>query len=127
MGRRKRTTMLSINVYLLVLGISVASLASGQPMSLMAKSKQCGPDETFCPAGCCPEPNWFCCPDLMSPGCAPTASECPFVAKRVSLVKMAKAESPSSACPGGSLGACMDLCPTEPAAAYQACVEDCVA
>merc|ERR1711936_416670 len=29
----------------------------------MAKNRQCGPDETSCPAGCCPEANWFCCPD----------------------------------------------------------------
>ena len=30
----------------------------------MAKNKQCGPDDTTCPNGCCPvapELNWFCC------------------------------------------------------------------
>jgi cellulose 1,4-beta-cellobiosidase len=31
-----------------------------------------------------------------------------------------------SGCPGGSLTACMDLCPSDPPAAYQACVESCV-
>ena len=110
--QKKTLTMLSINGCLLLLGINIASLASGQPMSLMAKSKECGPDETWCPAGCCPMgPNWFCCPDDMWPGCAPTASECPFVAKRVSLVKMAKAEP----CPGGNLEACIDRCPADAA------------
>merc|ERR1712037_341680 len=57
----------------------------------MAKSKQCDPDETSCPGGCCPVPpelNWFCCDDF----CAPTAADCPFVAKKVSLVKLAKSK-----------------------------------
>merc|ERR1719391_465687 len=39
----------------------------------MAKNRQCGPDETSCPAGCCPEANWFCCPDNMY--CAARAAE----------------------------------------------------
>jgi len=30
-----------------------------------------------------------------------------------------------SGCPGGSLIACINLCPSDPPAAYQACVEDC--
>merc|ERR1712013_101590 len=42
----------------------------------MAAKKQC--DGTVCPAGCCPEQNWFCCPDNMY--CAATAADCPFVA-----------------------------------------------
>merc|ERR1712209_131379 len=54
----------------------------------MAKNRQCGPDETSCPAGCCPEANWFCCPDNMY--CAATAADCPFVAKKAQLMKMAK-------------------------------------
>merc|ERR1719312_875199 len=36
----------------------------------MAAKKQC--DGTMCPAGCCPEQNWFCCPDNMY--CAATAA-----------------------------------------------------
>lgn len=31
-----------------------------------------------------------------------------------------------SGCPGGSLSACMDLCPSSPAAAYKACINNCV-
>ena len=31
-----------------------------------------------------------------------------------------------SGCPGGSLAACMALCPSDPAAAYKACVDSCV-
>ena len=30
-----------------------------------------------------------------------------------------------SGCPGGSLSACMDLCPANPPVAFKACVEDC--
>ena len=37
---------------------------------------QCGPDETSCPVGCCPMPDWYCCPDHF-PICAPTAFDCP--------------------------------------------------
>eukprot|EP00040_Diaphanoeca_grandis_P005250 m.32023 g.32023 ORF g.32023 m.32023 type:complete len:504 (-) comp16568_c1_seq1:24-1535(-) len=34
---------------------------------------------------------------------------------------------PNPNCPGGSLAACMALCPSSPPAAYKACVADCVA
>merc|ERR1712055_1142887 len=54
----------------------------------MAMNKQCQPDETECPAGCCPQANWFCCPDNMY--CAATAADCPFVATKAQLMKMAK-------------------------------------
>ena len=64
----------------------------------VAKSNQCGPDETDCPNGCCPEANWYCCADSFN--CAATAADCPFVAKKASLVKLALAgagtHSPSS-------------------------------
>ena len=33
--------------------------------------------------------------------------------------------APPSACPGGSLSACIGLCPSSPAVAFQACVQDC--
>jgi len=35
--------------------------------------------------------------------------------------------TPGDKCPGGSLIACMGLCPSNPAVAYKACVETCVA
>merc|ERR1719435_369633 len=54
------------------------------PLLLTAK-KQC--DGTVCPGGCCPEQNWFCCPDDLY--CAATAADCPFVAAKAKLVKMA--------------------------------------
>ena len=58
----------------------------------LAKSSQCGPDETPCTSGCCPEPNWFCCPDASYSVsyCAATDADCPFEAKRLHLVKLAK-------------------------------------
>ena len=36
----------------------------------------CSPDQTDCPAGCCPEANWFCCPDGQY--CAATSNDCPY-------------------------------------------------
>merc|ERR1712045_1108308 len=66
----------------------------------MAKNRQCGADETECPAGCCPEANWFCCPDNMY--CAATAADCPFVAMKEKLVKMAaKKQCEGTVCPAG--------------------------
>merc|ERR1711878_173767 len=46
----------------------------------MAKNRQCGPDETSCPAGCCPD-NMYC---------AATAADCPFKAVSDYLSKLAK-------------------------------------
>merc|ERR1719348_2648656 len=54
----------------------------------------------MCPAGCCPEQNWFCCPDNMY--CAATAADCPFVAMKEKLVKMAaKKQWEGTVCPAG--------------------------
>merc|ERR1719216_410612 len=80
----------------------------------MAKNRQCGADETECPAGCCPEANWFCCPDNMY--CAATAADCPFVAKKAQLMKMAKnrqcgadeTECPAGCCPEANWFCCPD-------------------
>lgn len=33
------------------------------------------PGGVECPFGCCPEPDWFCCPDGFY--CAPTEEDCP--------------------------------------------------
>merc|ERR1712241_1313266 len=49
---------------------------------------RCDPDtETECPGGCCPEANWFCCPD--SEYCAATEADCPMVSAKEKLTKMA--------------------------------------
>merc|ERR1739846_130490 len=54
----------------------------------------------MCPAGCCPEQNWFCCPDNMY--CAATAADCPFVAMKEKLVKTAaKKQCDGTMCPAG--------------------------
>jgi len=37
----------------------------------------------------------------------------------------APAPGPEPGCPGGSLTACLDLCPSNPPAAYKACVQEC--
>ena len=62
----------------------------------MSKTKQCGPDETDCPGGCCPEANWYCCPDAYY--CAATAADCPFVEKKTQLEKLAKTKTKSNQC-----------------------------
>merc|ERR1712110_1330877 len=66
----------------------------------MAAKAGCGPDETECPGGCCPEANWYCCPGGMY--CAATAADCPFVAKKTQLSKMAAPKQcDGTPCPGG--------------------------
>merc|ERR1712106_246208 len=62
-------------------------VSMSEKLTKMAANKQCGSDETSCPAGCCPEANWYCCPDNMY--CAATAADCPFVAMKEKLTKMA--------------------------------------
>ena len=57
-----------------------------------SKSSQCDSDETSCPAGCCSEANWYCCPD--DSYCAATAADCPFETEKTQLlVKLAKKSS----------------------------------
>merc|ERR1712193_494223 len=64
----------------------------------LVKSEQC--EGTMCPAGCCPEQDWFCCPDNMY--CAATAADCPFVSMKEKLVKMAaKKQCDGTMCPAG--------------------------
>jgi len=80
----------------------------------MAAKAGCGPDETECPAGCCPEANWFCCPDNMY--CAATADDCPTVSAKEKLVKMAvkvgcgpdETECPNGCCPEANWYCCPD-------------------
>merc|ERR1712020_420439 len=62
--------------------IALACLAAVASAGLVTKKSlavktTCGPDETECPAGCCPEANWFCCPDNRY--CAATADDCPAI------------------------------------------------
>ena len=82
----------------------------------MSKTRQCGPDETSCPGGCCPEANWFCCPDATY--CAATAADCPFVEKKARLEKLAKTKNnqcgpdettcPNGCCPEANWFCCPD-------------------
>merc|ERR1712128_258565 len=77
-------------------------VAMSEKLTKMAANKQCGSEETSCPAGCCPEANWYCCPDNMY--CAATASDCPFVAMSEKLTKMAankQCGSDETSCPAG--------------------------
>merc|ERR550519_187778 len=102
------------NMYCAATAADCPFVAKKAQLMRMAKNKQCGPDETSCPAGCCPEANWFCCPDNMY--CAATAADCPFVAKKAQLMKMAKnrqcgadeTECPAGCCPEANWFCCPD-------------------
>ena len=99
--------------------IALACLAAVASAGLVTKKSlavrtTCGPDETECPAGCCPEANWFCCPDNRY--CAATADDCPAI-KLPSLLlkKVAKTEDcpsgvecPSGCCPYTGWYCCPD-------------------
>merc|ERR1711971_1214655 len=76
------------NMYRAATAADCPFVAKKAQLMKIAKNRQCGSGETSCPAGCCPEANWFCCPDNMY--CAATAADCPFVAKKAQLMKMAK-------------------------------------
>ena len=84
-----------------IVALAFLAVASATSEKLL-RSEQCGPNETSCPAGCCPEANWYCCPDDLY--CAATAADCPFVAKKDKLMKMAakKQCGPNeTSCPAG--------------------------
>merc|ERR1712099_224509 len=85
------------------------------PKKLSVVKGDCGPDETECPAGCCPEANWFCCPDNRY--CAATANDCPAVKKvkavRTRIVKTrcdpeTETECPAGCCPEVDWFCCAD-------------------
>merc|ERR1719369_1103388 len=60
---------------------------SKEKVMKMPAKKTCPPDQTECPGGCCPEANWYCCPD--NKYCADTAADCPFVNAKEKVMKMA--------------------------------------
>merc|ERR1712172_9954 len=73
-------------------------LAVAHGLNVKLTDNQC--DGTMCPAGCCPNVGWYCCPDNMY--CAATAADCPFVAKKTQLMKMAKSQQcDGTMCPAG--------------------------
>merc|ERR1719154_806884 len=87
--------------------IQAAAAKITAPKKALVKSADCE-DGTMCPGGCCPEMNWYCCPDGMY--CAATAGDCPFVAAKEKLMKMAAPKrilvksadcEDGTMCPGG--------------------------
>merc|ERR1712226_217835 len=69
-------------------------LAVAHGLNVKLTDNQC--DGTMCPAGCCPNVGWYCCPGNMY--CAATAADCPFVAKKTQLMKMAKSQRVMAPC-----------------------------
>merc|ERR1712110_952514 len=97
-----------------IIDIVQPPLMTAQPKKLSVVKTTCGPDETECPAGCCPEANWFCCPDNRY--CAATADDCPAI-KLPSLLpkKVVKTtcgpdetECPAGCCPEANWFCCPD-------------------
>merc|ERR1711936_9236 len=96
MGQLGRGYPSTMRVLVALAFLAVASASRER----LLRSEQCGENETECPAGCCPEANWYCCPDNMY--CAATAADCPFVAKKEKLMKMAaKKQCEGTMCPAG--------------------------
>ena len=88
-------------------------VAAGKQLTKMAAKKQCLPGDTDCNNGyCCPAPYIFCCADNMN--CAPEEANCPFVAARQQLTKMAAkkqcsgTECPAGCCPEANWFCCAD-------------------
>merc|ERR1712043_129561 len=90
-------------------------LMTALPKKLSVVKTTCGPEETECPAGCCPEANWFCCPDNRY--CAATADDCPAkkiptLPKKLSVVKTTcgpdETECPAGCCPEANWFCCPD-------------------
>ena len=94
---RTASKMKVFAVYFALVALTSAFKIEAKKTQLITRSEQCGPDETNCPGGCCPMPNWYCCPDSGS-FCAATAADCPFEARTTQLVKMGK----TNQCPGGT-------------------------
>eukprot|EP00091_Calanus_sinicus_P024689 TRINITY_DN8_c0_g1_i5.p2 TRINITY_DN8_c0_g1~~TRINITY_DN8_c0_g1_i5.p2 ORF type:complete len:124 (+),score=37.26 TRINITY_DN8_c0_g1_i5:94-465(+) len=91
-----RTNSLKMKLLLVLAVFGLMAMANGHQK--LVKSEQC--QGTECPAGCCPEVDWYCCPDNMY--CAATAADCPFVAMKEKLVKMAaKKQCQGTECPAG--------------------------
>merc|ERR1719219_2599176 len=71
--------------------------------SLATKNTKQGCDGTVCPAGCCPNVGWYCCPD--NTHCAATPADCPIVKKVQKLASLAtkktKQGCDGTQCPAG--------------------------
>merc|ERR1719216_783285 len=66
-----------MKVFIALVCLAAVASAGLVTKKSLAVRTTCGPDETECPAGCCPEANWFCCPDNRY--CAATADDCPSI------------------------------------------------
>ena len=107
---------MKVFIALAFLAVAAASPSTrGLNLIKLAKTN-CGPDETECPAGCCPEANWYCCSDNQY--CAATPDDCPNgpkILKNILKKKIAKTncgpdetECPAGCCPEANWYCCSD-------------------
>merc|ERR1711874_531908 len=86
MGRRGLLRMDTKLIVLLAVCCVLVCSAEQHARVRLANTKQCGPHETQCPDGCCPEENWVCCCCNMY--CAATAADCPSVEEVVEMMEV---------------------------------------
>merc|ERR1712018_1111971 len=104
-----------MKVFIALAFLAVAASASPS-LRLRVSKTNCGPGETECPAGCCPEANWYCCSD--NTHCAATPNDCPNGPKSLKNLlkkKVAKTncgpdetECPAGCCPEANWYCCAD-------------------
>ena len=87
--------MKQVSILIALLGLATLAFAAPQGkidhlVKLTSKSLQC--EGTECPAGCCPEVGWFCCPDNLY--CAATAADCPAKKTINKIIKLATKNVP---------------------------------
>ena len=84
---------------LVLVGIIALTVGSSVTRKVSRLNRQygygCEVTETECPGGCCPVPNWFCCPDNIY--CAVTDADCPV--HRLNAIKLAT-ENVAKQCEG---------------------------
>ena len=97
----------------------------------VAENNQCDPGELDCPWGCCPEPNWVCCPCSWALiQCAPTLYHCDCLSqpeegsRSAQLLDMSKTNNQcgteETKCPKG-------CCPVPPELNWFCCDDYCAA
>ena len=112
-----------MKVVLLTCLLCVSTTLAGD-LAQLNRSAQC--DGTICPSGCCPEPDWFCCPNTQY--CASKPENCP--PGEIMLMAMTKEKKcEGSLCPGWGPDECCNdpdytyCCPDGPFCAPTA--QDC--
>ena len=112
--------MKQVTILIALAGLATFAVAAPQRkidhlFKLTSKPLQC--EGTECPAGCCPEVGWFCCPDNLY--CAATAADCPMKVFDDELIKFGAKDGKGTICGFGCFFAGLFCCPN-----FEDCVVD---